>query len=165
MSTNKLMALIGNILNTINLALGIISLAFISYLAAAIGSADGKNLSGVTDSTYTYTYANGAHYLSTGAWLFFTIYLIMLLITAAALVFGWIAGAKIDKEGVNDKPWKIFLLVFGILSVFNMFAGVFYILAFALRTPKKTSVAHASGIEPSHAADWTELKPTENSEN
>ena len=64
---------------------------------------------------------------------------IIAIITVPLCIFAWIAFARLDKQ--NDKGWKIFLLVLGILicvfgtSVYFIGAipGVFFTLAFALK--------------------------------
>ncbi|MDR0199037.1 MAG: hypothetical protein LBI43_00490 [Streptococcaceae bacterium] len=153
MSTNKIMALIGNILYTLatvfGLIIGGVSLGTLSafsnpslYAGSDADSQAAQQVASVSQSM-------------TGV--FVAVFVIAALIAIVTLVFTWIAFGKID--GPKAKGWKIFLLVIGILSVFDMFAGVFFILAFALKSEPKTAVE----VTPAGDDGWSEL-PTSNSE-
>lgn len=132
MSINKIMGLIGNILFTIGnmiFLLMIVAISSMSLRAVQVIHSD--------DWGDTMTVPNTTQVDAQSAIMALTILFgIILLCSIVANVFTWIAFIKID--GQKEKGWKIFLLVIGILTVFDVFAGVFFILAFALKGSKPT---------------------------
>lgn len=145
MSTNKIMALIGNILLTLNNFLGLLCIGF--------GFAVFANLATLNTNSFL---SNGDQLImSHGNIIFYsaadditsrfslndyvpailTILAVVVIIVVIINIFTWIAFAKM--EGPHGRGWKIFLLVMGILNIGSFFAGIFFILAFALNSTKK----------------------------
>ena len=133
MSTNKIMALIGNILYTLNAIVALI-VGFSFLIIASLAS----NTSYQSFDDKGNLIASGS-YSSTDVQLGFQFVAVILAIVAVILlvtvVVNWFAFAKM--EGPHGRGWRIYLLVIGILSVFDFFAGVFFILAFALKNDKE----------------------------
>ena len=125
MSTNKLMALIGNILFTLNNVLSIVFIPILLFiLNRSVSYSDGYYNNLNTDPV-----ANNINHLLLQ--ILPIIFMIALLIVIVENIFTWIAFAKM--EGGHGRGWRIFLLIIGILHVFSFFSGVFFILAFALK--------------------------------
>ncbi|GAB2026622.1 hypothetical protein [Lactovum odontotermitis] len=137
MSTNKIMALVGNILMTLSTLFAIVC----SFIGFSIFSnyhdwyyVDGasKDFFSSSDSMSSYYYdIDFDRFLS----LIAVLLVIIVLIAVVMNIFTWIAFAKM--EGPHGRGWKIFLLIMGILNIGSFFAGIFFILAFALNSTKK----------------------------
>jgi uncharacterized membrane protein len=130
------MALIGNILMTVNTVLTLIFVAFGSFVFGEIAKNGYSNSRGFN---FDGDYYDLGEYHSDMDWQIFVsdilpwiigFVILILLICLVMNVFTWIAFAKM--EGPHGRGWRIFLLVMGILNIGSLFAGIFFILAFAL---------------------------------
>ncbi|MDR2976564.1 MAG: hypothetical protein LBV19_04560 [Streptococcaceae bacterium] len=148
MSVNKILALIGSILATI-FSLFYFSIAF--YTGISILSES---------------------YYDPDMFIFGIIIVLLTLIVLVALVMNWVAFTQLDKA--NEKPWKIYFLVMGILSCLSAFGiitageiipGVLFILVFALNSNKSSeknlSVTQESPVTVSLSSSLPQTLPAE----
>jgi hypothetical protein len=138
MNINKIMALIGNILFTLNNVIALIFAIVFGALLGDISRYGGYNPeSGFRYGEYSY---HMGEYSNDIDWQIFVndilpwiigFVILILVISIIMNIFTWIAFAKM--EGPHGRGWRIFLLVIGILNIGSLFAGIFFILAFALK--------------------------------
>lgn len=139
------MALIGNILLTLNSAIallfGTVGLVFLSRFSSVnqnVTTDDGGRIF-ITHGRLIITSASEdiLKIIDTNAYLPMIIFILVLTLLAifAVNLFTWFAFAKM--EGPHGRGWKIYLLIIGILNIGTLFSGVFFILAFALKSKNK----------------------------